>query len=53
MHTLTVERGGLSRSRPMNADTLRIAVIAIVAMIVFRKLAPHIPGVGPQLAALA
>jgi hypothetical protein len=33
-------------------ETLRIAVIAIVAVIVVRKVAPMIPGVGPQLASL-
>lgn len=31
---------------------LRIAIIALVAVAVFRKVAPHIPGVGGQLATL-
>jgi hypothetical protein len=33
-------------------DTIRIAIIAIVAVIVVRKVAPMIPGVGSQLASL-
>lgn len=33
-------------------DTLRIAVIALVAIAVAKMVLPKIPGVGPQAAAL-
>lgn len=33
-------------------DTLRIALIAIVAVMVAKVVLPRIPGVGPQAAAL-
>ena len=34
----------------MKSEVLRTAVIAIVAVILVKKLAPMIPGVGPMIA---
>jgi hypothetical protein len=35
---------------PMN-DTLKIALIAVVAVIVAKQVLPHVPSIGPAIAA--
>ena len=34
------------------SDTVRIALIAVVAIVVAKRVLPMVPGVGPQAAAL-